>query len=43
MSIVYFDEKSNNGIAGTVRFTSLPSGRTRVSVDLSGLEPLTVN
>jgi len=43
MSIVYFDEKSNNGITGTVRFTSLPSGRTRVSVDLSGLEPLTAH
>ena len=39
MSIAFFDSKSNGGISGTVRFTSMRNGQTTVSVDLAGLHP----
>ena len=39
-SVAYFDRGAavNRGISGTVEFVSLPSGSTRVRVDLRGLE-----
>jgi Cu-Zn family superoxide dismutase len=43
MAVVYLDGKNNNGVSGTVRFESVKPCLTRVTVDLSGLIPLTAH